>query len=73
MEQYASSSDLAKVLRLTSQRVNQLAKDGVIKREADGKFDLSEAVDNYFSFKYKPPDEELSLEREKNASRKSKT
>jgi len=51
MDKFISSSDLAKVLVLTVQRVNQLAKDGTIKREADGKFDISSAVEAYYRFK----------------------
>lgn len=63
MEKYISSSDLAKVLRLTTQRVNQLAKEQILKREADGKFDLSDAVVKYFTFKFKT-DEEINYARQ---------
>jgi phage terminase Nu1 subunit (DNA packaging protein) len=63
MNLLVSSSDLAKVLRLTVQRVNQLAKEGVIKREADGKFNLPDRIEDYYAFKFKT-DEEIDYERE---------
>ena len=63
MDKFISSSDLAKVLVLTVQRVNQLAKDGTIKREADGKFEISSAVETYYRFKLLT-DAEVDYQRE---------
>lgn len=53
MEQFVSSSDLALVLKISSRRVNQLADEGVIFREENGKFDISKAVENFFRHKYR--------------------
>lgn len=71
MELIISSSDLAKTLKLTAQRVNQLAKEGILKRRADGKFDLPESAELYYAFKFKT-DEELNYEREHTLLEKAK-
>lgn len=71
MECFVSSSDLAKVLKLTAQRVNQLAKEGTVKREVDGKFYLPNAINDYYSFKYKT-DEDLNFMHEHTLLEKAK-
>ena len=53
MEIYNSAAELAKLLRLSSRRVSQLVKEGVIKKEANGKFDTPQALEDYFAYKFK--------------------
>jgi len=53
MELNITSQELAKALKLSTRRVNQLVKESILRRGADGKFNLPEAVDAYYSFKYK--------------------
>jgi phage terminase Nu1 subunit (DNA packaging protein) len=50
---YNSATELAKLLRLSSRRVSQLVKEGVIKKEANGTFDTPQALEDYFAFKFK--------------------
>ena len=46
-----SSSELAGVLGLTSARVGQLAKDGIITTVSRGKYALSDAVQSYIDYR----------------------
>ncbi len=71
MELKVNSSDLAKVLKLGVRRVQVLAKEEVLKREADGNFHLPDAVDAYYAFKYRT-DEDLNFEREHTLLEKTK-
>lgn len=71
MELYLKSSDLAQVLKLGVRRVQVLAKEEILKREADGNFYLPDTVDAYYAFKYKS-DEELNYEREHTLLEKAK-
>lgn len=63
MEINVSASDLAKALKLTVRRVNQLAKQTVLRRQADGKFHLPDSVEAYYVFKLKS-DDDLDYNRE---------
>lgn len=63
--------DLAKCLKLTPARVSQLTKSGIIKRDQDGKFNLSCAVEDYYRYKFKT-DEELNYQREHTMLEKAK-
>jgi len=63
MVKSSNTSELAGLLMLTPQRVNQLAKEGIIKREADGKYDLPKAIEAFYIYKLKT-DEELNFAQE---------
>ena len=52
MELIISAADLAKALKLSTRRVNQLVKESILKRGADGKFYLPDAADDYYAFKH---------------------
>lgn len=61
METYGSSSDLAILLKLSSRRVGQLVKEGVLTKGANGKYNLPESIEAYYAFKFKS-DEKLSYD-----------
>ncbi|WP_407308776.1 hypothetical protein [Desulfosporosinus sp. SB140] len=71
MDQHLNTSDLAQILRLTPQRVNQLVKENILKREQDGKFNAPDSLEAYYKFKYQK-DTELSFERERAGHEKAK-
>lgn len=52
MEQYVSASDLALILKITARRVSQLAAEGTIFREENGKFDIAKSVENFYRKKF---------------------
>ncbi len=52
MDLNLSASDLAKVLKLSTRRVNQLVKESILKRGTDGKFYIPDAVEDYYAFKH---------------------
>lgn len=52
-----TSSDLAALLNITVRRVQQLANDGILTREAEGGFNLPDAIAEYYKYKYLPDDE----------------
>lgn len=71
VETNVNASDLAKALKLTVRRVNQLAKQSILKREADGKFHLPDAVETYYAFKFKDA-EAINYDREHALHEKAK-
>ena len=50
MPQLFNRQQIAKVLMITPRRVNQLAKQGVIPKESEGKYELLTAVQGYISY-----------------------
>jgi len=71
MEIYNTVAELAKLLRLTSRRVNQLVKENVLKKEANGKFNTCDAIEAFYAFKFKT-DEELNYDIEHTLLEKAK-
>lgn len=63
MELSVIRADLAKILRLSTRRIDQLAKEGVLKRDELGKYDLPDAVEAYFKYKLLT-DEDINYQRE---------
>lgn len=59
-----TASYLAELLAISERRVNQLAADGTIKRDADGKFDPPSSIEAYYTFKLKT-NEKVDYEKEK--------
>ena len=51
LEFHVKASELAKVLNLSVQRINQLCKQGVFQRESDGKFYVPDCCENYYRWK----------------------
>jgi hypothetical protein len=47
---FASTSLIAEIIGKTEQRVNQLAKEGVLKKISSGKWDLAENMKMYIAF-----------------------
>lgn len=50
MAQSLNRQQIAKLLMLTPRRVNQLAQQGVIPKEAEGKYEMIGAVQGYISY-----------------------
>ncbi len=71
MEVIVNSSDLAKALKISARRVQQLVKEGILKREADGRYNLPDSVEAYYAFKYMP-DNKLSYDLEHTLLEKAK-
>lgn len=47
-----SASELAFVLKLTPQRVNQLAQSGVFRKDENGKLDIAESAEIFYRRKF---------------------
>jgi phage terminase Nu1 subunit (DNA packaging protein) len=71
MENYINTTEMAKLLRLSVRRVNQLVKENILKKEIDGKFNIYESLDSYYSYKFKS-NEELNYEIEHTLLEKAK-
>jgi hypothetical protein len=50
MAEAYSTQVIARLLLMTTQRVGQLAQQGIIPRDADNKFQLAPAVQGYVRF-----------------------
>ena len=50
MAQLLNRQQVAKLLMLSPRRVNQLAKQGIIPKEAEGRYDLIGSVQGYISY-----------------------
>jgi phage terminase Nu1 subunit (DNA packaging protein) len=50
MAQYVNRQQISKLLMLSPRRINQLAKQGVIPKEEEGKYELIGAVQGYISY-----------------------
>ena len=61
---YGSASDLSELLSLTQRRINQLVDTEIIRKEADGTFDLKEAIEQYYRFKFST-NENIDFQKEK--------
>lgn len=66
-----SAAELAELLCITERRVNQLVNKKIITREAEGNFILSEAISEYYAYKY-ASDEEIEYMEEKAKHEKAK-
>ena len=51
------TSQLAPLIKITQRRVNQLVEQGVLTKRAEGDFDLPDAIEAYYTFKYADKDE----------------
>lgn len=51
----ATTSQLAKILNLTGQRLAQLTKEGILKKEERGKYALCDAVNAYVTYLHNAP------------------
>ena len=71
MELSVIRAELAKILRLSTRRIDQLAKEGVLKRDELGKYDLPDAVEAYFKYKLLT-DEDVNYQREHTLLEKAK-
>jgi hypothetical protein len=71
MELLVIRSELAKILKLSTRRIDQLVKEGVLKRDDSGKYDLPEAVEAYFKYKLLT-DEDVNYQREHTLFEKAK-
>jgi hypothetical protein len=50
MAQLLNRHQIAKILMISPRRVNQLAKEGAIPKESEGKYDLLPSVQGYISY-----------------------
>ncbi len=66
-----SGAELASLLGLTDRRVRQLADQGVLTRQAEGDYVLPDAIEEYYTYKYKA-DEEVDYMAEKAKHEKAK-
>lgn len=71
MDEIVSSTELGKVLKITSRRVNQLADENVIFREQNRKFNLADSCENFFAWKFKS-DGKIDFNREHALHEKAK-
>jgi phage terminase Nu1 subunit (DNA packaging protein) len=49
-----TSAELAKILKMSTRRVNQLNKEGILIRGTDGNYYMPDAVEAYYAYKFKP-------------------
>lgn len=63
MDELVSSSELAKVLKLSARRVNQLAEQNIVYRENNGKFNLADSCENFYAWKFRS-DEKMDYDLE---------
>lgn len=66
-----SSIGLARLLGITDRRVRQLTEQGVLSRQAEGDFIYPEAIEEYYTYKYKS-NEEVDYMAEKALHEKTK-
>lgn len=65
MEFIVNAKDTGEFLNLSERRINQLAADGIITKQENGKFDLRKISEEYYLFKHGDSDSELGLDAEK--------
>jgi len=53
-----SARELAELLGISERRVNQLVNEGVLRRELEGNFDLTQSIATYYENKYANKDED---------------
>lgn len=53
-----SARELAELLGISERRVNQLVNEGVLRRELEGNFDLTQSIATYYENKYASKDED---------------
>lgn len=66
-----SGAELARLLGLTDRRVRQLADQGVLTRQTEGDYVLPDAIEEYYTYKYKA-NEEVDYMAEKAKHEKAK-